>query len=417
MDSFSLDVVILSIPIFFVLILIELIFDYYHRRKNKKGSYRLNDSFTNISCGIIDQTTGVFAKVLTIGVYALVYEVFINLIPWTIPSNWATWILCFFAVDLAYYWSHRLSHQVNLFWTGHVVHHQSEEYNLSVALRQGAFQKVLMLWVYLPLAIIGFPTEWFVISIGLNLLYQFWIHTEYIDRMGIFEYVLNTPSHHRVHHGRNPKYIDKNHAGVFIIWDRLFGTFKEEEERPTYGITRPLNTFNPVVAHVQPFADLWRETLSIPSWRDRIRFVFAPPGWYPASMGGFKAPPELTGEEVKFDRSLPIGVNVYLLSQYVVVVAFTAVFLFTFEQYSNAVNVIFLVLVLFNVFGLGNMFDRRANARMFEAVRQVSFIAASMWIGFYLEQRIFGLAILIASLIGLGWYTILWSRNSWNGKN
>lgn len=412
----SLDVVILSIPVFFVLILVELIYDAVQRKKKNKGSYRLNDAFTNISCGIIDQATGVFAKVFTIGIYALVYELLVNVTPWSMPSNWATWILCFFAVDLAYYWSHRLSHEINLFWTGHVVHHQSEDYNLSVALRQGAFQKVLMLWVYLPLAAIGFPTEWFVISIGLNLLYQFWIHTEYVEKMGWLEYILNTPSHHRVHHGRNPKYIDKNHAGVFIIWDRMFGTFKEEEERPTYGITRPLNTFNPVMAHVQPFTDLWRDARSIPGWGDRLRYLFAPPGWYPESMGGFKAPPELTGDEIKYDRQLPLGVNIYLLVQYAVVVGFTSVFLFTFQAYSDAVNVIFLALVLFHVFGLGQMFDKRKSARVFESARQGVMILASLWIAFILEQQIFGFAVLIASLIGTAWFIALWSRNSWNGK-
>lgn len=413
----SLDVVILSIPVFFVLILVELIYDAVQRRKTNKGSYRLNDAFTNISCGIIDQATGVFAKVFTIGVYALVYELLVNVTPWTMPSHWATWVLCFVVVDLAYYWSHRLSHEINLFWTGHVVHHQSEDYNLSVALRQGAFQKVLMLWVYLPLAAIGFPPEWFVISIGLNLLYQFWIHTEYVEKMGWLEYILNTPSHHRVHHGRNPKYIDKNHAGVFIIWDRMFGTFKEEEERPTYGITRPLNTFNPVMAHVQPFTDLWRDVRTIPSWSDRIRYIFAPPGWYPESMGGFKAPPELTGSEVKYNRELPLSINIYLLVQYAVVVGFTSVFLFTFQQYSDAVNVVFLVLVLFHVYGLGNLFDKRRSARVFEAVRQGTMILASLWIAFILEQRMFGFAVLIASLIGTAWFVTLWSRNSWNGKN
>lgn len=399
-----------------MLILVELVYDFFQRRKHKKGVYRLNDAFANISCGIIDQTTGVFAKVLTIGVYALVFDLFVNITPWSMPSHLGTWVLCFVVVDLAYYWSHRLSHEINLFWTGHVVHHQSEEYNLSVALRQGAFQKVLMLWVYLPLAVIGFPPTWLLLSLGINLLYQFWIHTEMVNKMGVLEYILNTPSHHRVHHGRNPKYIDKNHAGVLIVWDRLFGTFKEEEERPIYGVTRPINTFNPVLAHVQPFTDLWRETMAIPDWKDRVRFVFARPGWYPASMGGVKSPPPVTGEEQKFDQKLPLAVNIYLLVQYVVVVAFTSVFLFTFEQFSTAANITFLALVLFHVFGLGNVFDHRPSARVFEGVRHMVMIAASVWIAFGLQQQLFGFSVLMASLVGLAWFVILWSRKSWNGK-
>ncbi len=416
MESVNLDVVILSIPIFFGLILVELIYDAYQRRKNHRGSYRLNDAFTNISCGIIDQSTGVFAKVVTVTAYALVYQFFVDKLPYTMPANWATYALCFIAADFAYYWSHRLSHQVNLFWTGHVVHHQSEDYNLSVALRQGAFQKMLMFWVYLPLAAIGFPPEWFVVSMGFNLLYQFWIHTEYVEKLGVLEYVLNTPSHHRVHHGRNPKYIDKNHAGVFIIWDRLLGTFQEEEERPTYGITRPLNTFNPVMAHVQPFADLWRETAAINNWKDRLRFLFSPPGWYPEQLGGFKAPPEITGDEVKYDRQLPLAINVYLLAQYAVVVGFTAVFLFTFANYSNAVNAVFLGLILFHVYGLGMLFDKRKSARYFEVARHLSMLGAAIWIAFGLTQPLYGYSMLIATLIGAAWFVLLWSKNAWNGK-
>lgn len=412
MESLNLDVVILSIPIFFVLIAVELVYDLTKQRK----SYRLNDAFANISCGVIDQMTGVFAKVFTIGAYVLVFELFRNWRGFEIPSNFVFWALCFVLVDFAYYWSHRLSHQINLFWVGHVVHHQSEEYNLSVALRQGAFQKMLMFWIYLPLAAAGFPPTWFAVSIGLNLLYQFWIHTEFIDRLGPLEWVLNTPSHHRVHHGRNPKYIDKNHAGVFIVWDRLFGTFQVEEERPTYGITTPLNSFNPVMAHIAPFKQLFSEAAQVPGWRDRFRFLFAAPGWYPPSMGGFKAPPELTGKEVKFNYELPLVVNAYLLSQYAVVIGFTSVFLFTFQNYSNAINAVFLVVVLFQVYALGSLFDRRTGARVLELIRQFVLLSAAVWVALTLEMQTFGVIIFGLTLVGLAGFIILWSKQKWSGK-
>lgn len=414
----NLDPVILSIPIFFALIGLELVYDAYRRRKSGEGVYRLNDAFSNISCGIIDQATGVFSKVFTVGMYTLAYTFFADLTPWTIPSNWAFYILAFVAIDFAYYWSHRWSHQVNLFWTGHVVHHQSEEYNLSVALRQGAFQKILMFWVYLPVAMVGFPPEWFVASMGLNLLYQFWIHTEAVERMGVFEYVLNTPSHHRVHHGRNPKYIDKNHAGVFIIWDRMFGTFQQEEERPTYGITRPLNTFNPVMAHVQPFRELWQDVRSIPSFKDKVRFLFAPPGWYPESMGGFKAPPEVTGEELKYDRSLPLGLNIYLLVQYAFVVGITAFFLFGLERYSTTEKGIFLLFLLYQVFGLGSIFDRNNKALVLEGVRTAMLFAFALWSGLLANggDALFGGAVMVISLLSAAWLAILVSRKTWHAK-
>ena len=185
----------------------------------------------------------------------------------------AVWLGAFVLTDFAYYWAHRLSHEVNLLWIGHSVHHQSEDYNLGVALRQSVLQKVLLIWVYWPLAMLGFPPEMFLTSMAINLLYQFWIHTELIDRMGPLEWVLNTPSHHRVHHGRNPEYIDRNHAGVFIIWDRMFGTFQEEIVKPTYGVTRPTDSFNPVYAQWKPVADLWRDLRAIPGWLDRVRFL------------------------------------------------------------------------------------------------------------------------------------------------
>ena len=157
------------------------------------------------------------------------------------------------------------------------------------------------MWVYWPLAIIGFPPEMFLTSMAINLLYQFWIHTELIDRLGPLEWVLNTPSHHRVHHGRNPEYIDRNHAGVFIVWDRMFGTFQQELIKPTYGVTRPTESFNPVQAQWKPVVDLWMDVRSISGWRDRLRFLLAPPGWYPESAGVIQAAPAIVGPQFKFD--------------------------------------------------------------------------------------------------------------------
>jgi alkylglycerol monooxygenase len=226
----NINPIILSIPIFFILIGMELIVD----KVRKKSNYRFNDAITNISCGIGEQVTGVFFKLFIVTIYEILFE---HYKLFDIPVNWTTGILLFIGVDFFYYWFHRYSHVINLFWGGHVVHHQSEEYNLSVALRQGWFQKFFSFIFYLPLAIIGFSPIQFLTVSSLVTLYQFWIHTKNINRMGVLEHVLNTPSHHRVHHGVNPKYIDKNHAGTFIIWDKMFGTFQEEEEEPIYGIT------------------------------------------------------------------------------------------------------------------------------------------------------------------------------------
>ena len=297
-----MNLVVFSIPLFFALIGLEVAWDQWKGR----GLYRLGDSLANIGCGIMDQSSALFSKVLTVGAYTAVFLWAATWRPWEMSNHWAVWVGAFVLVDFAYYWAHRLSHEVNILWIGHQVHHQSEDYNLGVALRQSVLQKVLLMWVYWPLAIIGFPPEMFLTSMAINLLYQFWIHTELIDRLGPLEWALNTPSHHRVHHGRNPEYIDRNHAGVFIVWDRMFGTFQEEIVKPTYGVTRPTESFNPVQAQWKPVVDLWNDVRGIPGWRNRLRFLLAPPGWYPESAGGPQAAPAIVGPQFKFDpRPMP----------------------------------------------------------------------------------------------------------------
>jgi sterol desaturase/sphingolipid hydroxylase (fatty acid hydroxylase superfamily) len=207
----DINPIILAIPVYFILMGVEVLYD---QLKHKKR-YRLNDAITNISCGITEQATGVFVKVFTVAVY---HFFFVNFAVFSVPETVFWTVVLFLGVDFFYYWAHRMSHQINLFWIGHIVHHQSEDYNFSVALRQGALQKVFTSVFYIPLAVIGFKTEWFLFIGAFTTLYQFWIHTEMIDKLPRwFEFIFNTPSHHRVHHGRNEKYLDKNHAGTLII--------------------------------------------------------------------------------------------------------------------------------------------------------------------------------------------------------
>lgn len=308
----SVNLIVLSIPIFFTLIGLEVAWDQLKGR----GLYRLGDSLANIGCGIMDQSTGLFSKVLVVAAYTAMFHLTAAWRPWELQATPAVWVATFVLSDLAYYWAHRLSHGVNILWIGHVVHHQSEDYNLAVALRQSVLQKVLLMWVYWPLALAGFPPEIFLTCMAVNLLYQFWIHTELIDTLGPLEWVMNTPSHHRVHHGRNPEYIDRNHAGVFIVWDRMFGTFQKELVKPTYGITRPTDTFNPVHAQWKPVMDLWNDLKRIPNWRDRLRFLIAAPGWYPDSMGGRQAPPAISGLEEKYDPRPSNAVAALLIARW-----------------------------------------------------------------------------------------------------
>ncbi len=394
----EINPVVLSIPIFFILIGIEVAYGHFKDQK----IYRLNDAVTNISCGIVEQLTGVFAKVFTVAAYYFVYEHFAV---FELSNAWYWIFLCFLGIDFCYYWAHRASHEVNLFWLGHVVHHQSEDYNLSVALRQSVFQKMFTFYFYFPLAILGFKTEWFVLIGAFNLLYQFWIHTEVINKLPRwFEFVFNTPSHHRVHHGRNPKYIDRNHAGSLMLWDRIFGTFQEEEERPTYGITNPTNSWNPVMANIQPFMRLYHELKTIRGFGNKFRFTFAPPGWYPKEMGGFRPPREVEKDTYKkFDVIVSSRLNFYLFFQYLLILGATAFFLFNLGAYSIYVQLIFAGLIVFSVAVLGSFFDNRRQAVLLEIGR----FALSIGMGIYLYSSAYSGLWLPIALVAIALFSIV----------
>jgi sterol desaturase/sphingolipid hydroxylase (fatty acid hydroxylase superfamily) len=237
------NLILYAIPFFFLLIFLEIIYCLVKR----KSYYRLNDSIADLSTGIGNQLSGIIFKSFTLFGYIYLYQNFrIYTFDLSTPlTSFISWILAFLIYDFFYYWSHRMSHEWNLFWASHVVHHSSEEFNLTVALRQPALG--IFNWIfYLPMAIVGFSPEFFLLHGQINLIYQFWIHTRTIGRLGFLELFLNTPSHHRVHHGRNPKYIDKNYGGILILWDKIFGTFQGEEEEPAYGIKYPIKTWNPL---------------------------------------------------------------------------------------------------------------------------------------------------------------------------
>ncbi|KYG81251.1 sterol desaturase [Roseivirga seohaensis] len=372
-----IDPTVIAIPVYFLLIGIELI---VHRVQAVK-SYRLNDAITNINCGVTSQVTGAFLKVLSIGVYTLIFEKFRII---ELPNSALVWIMAFIAYDFFYYWAHRMSHQVNLFWGGHSVHHQSEEYNLSVALRQSSTQTIWTFAFYIPMAIAGVHPILLVSVSGFNLLYQFWIHTESINKLPRwFEAIFNTPSHHRVHHARNPKYIDKNHAGTFIVWDKLFGTFKAEEERPVYGITKNLNSWNPIWANIAHYSDMWSDVKTIPKWSDKFRYVFEKPGWLPDYMGGYRAPEEVDLIKYrKFDTHTAAKLNVYVLVQYIILLAGTAMFLFNLDKMGTSDKLIFAGVIIYSVVSFGALFENRNWGFAMESLRLI-FLALTAFYAFF----------------------------------
>jgi sterol desaturase/sphingolipid hydroxylase (fatty acid hydroxylase superfamily) len=270
------DPVQLAIPAFILLVLIEI----GVTRLRREPAYEIRDTAASLAMGLGNLVIGIVLGLATYAAANWVYQYRLL----DLGYAWWSFVLVLFAEDLTYYWFHRLSHRSRFWWAAHINHHSSQHYNLSTALRQtwtgGLFQWVL----WLPLALVGFPPALVVFQKGMSLVYQFWIHTETIRRLPRwFEAVINTPSHHRVHHATNPRYLDRNYAGVLIIWDRLFGSFVAEDAREPcrYGIVKNIGTFNPLRIAVHEWVAIGRDLARAPSWRARLAYAFGRPGWSP----------------------------------------------------------------------------------------------------------------------------------------
>jgi len=263
-----------AIPGFVILLSIEAWFSY----RENKHLYETKDTWSSLAMGIGNVLTGFVTKAMIFGLFTLLYK-------WRIftldDTKWWFWVLLFFADDFSYYWFHRTAHNVNWFWASHVVHHSSQHYNLAAALRQtwtGNATGSFLFWAWMPL--IGFHPVWVLLMQQISLIYQFWIHTETVRQCPKWvEFIFNTPSHHRVHHGTDLKYLDKNHGGILIIWDRIFGSFQPEEERPVYGLTKNINSFNPFVIAFSTWAELFKKAFRSGSFKNAIKYFVQPPGW------------------------------------------------------------------------------------------------------------------------------------------
>lgn len=263
-----------AIPVFVATVIIEVILTV----KVKMEAYAYKDALTSIAMGLGNVAIGLFTKGIVLTIFYFIYT---SVHVFTIPFTWWAWILLLFAEDLTYYWNHRIGHTSRFFWASHVVHHSSQKYNLSTALRQtwsGSFYTFI--W-WIPLVVIGFHPIMILVQMSISLLYQYWIHTEMITKLPKwFEAVFNTPSHHRVHHATNPQYLDRNHAGIFIIWDKLFGTFEPEVEKPVYGLVKNIDTYNPIkVAYLEWYYLLKDVVTTKTSLLNRLKYFLKPPGW------------------------------------------------------------------------------------------------------------------------------------------
>ena len=395
----KVDYIALSIPVFFILIGVELAYAIH----KKLDYYCLNDSLANLSQGIGSQLIGLFLKTVTFWAYLYIFE---HLRFYIFPNTIWTWLLLFLGVDFFYYWFHRMSHQVNALWAAHIVHHQSEEYNLTVALRQSWFQGGFSWVFYLPLAFTGFDPLMFLTLSAFNTLYQFWIHTRAIDKMGPLEWIFNTPSHHRVHHGSNPKYIDKNHAGTLIIWDRLFGTFQAEEEEVIYGITKPLDSWNPVWANFHYWIDLFKTARKSTRLKDKVNVFIKPPGWFPENLGGMQYAPEIDLKTYhKYSPEYNRKLSIYVLIQFVFALGLATILLF----FSNKLSLLQLVsatlLVILTLTTCGALLEQKKWLLKFEYFRLLFWLASLV---FYWSFPNF-IAILTLNIF-LAFSSIVWFK-------
>ena len=273
-------ILIIATPIFLVLIIIEKIYGIY----KKDDTAPLIDSVSSISSGITNSVKDVLGLSLTF----ISYEWMVSKIAiYHLEPNVLSYCIAFFVIDFYGYWSHRWAHQINLFWNKHAIHHSSEEFNLACALRQPIASLVnLFTFLLIPAALLGVPATVIAITLPLHLFLQFWYHTKHIKKMGILEYILVTPSHHRVHHAINPEYLDKNHSQIFIFWDKLFGTFQAEldDVPPVFGITRPAQTWNPIRINFQHLGLLIKDAWRAENWKDKFTIWFKPTGWRPENF-------------------------------------------------------------------------------------------------------------------------------------
>ena len=284
-DMNQFQVIVLALPIFFILISAEIIWGYVRQKRGTgHNTYGLSDTINSLSLGVLSQIGGIFSKLLTIGIYTSIYAS-VALFP--DAELWRTWygaLLALVFYDLCYYWLHRISHTSALFWATHAVHHQSQHYNLSTALRQSS-SGVFVAWIfYIPMAVAGVPPVLFGIVALVDLLYQFWVHTEQVGKLGWYDRVFCSPSNHRVHHAVNDHYLDKNYGGILILWDRLFGTFKEEDVKCIYGTRSQLNSWDPIWANASVFWSLLKASWHTKRWTDKVRYWLKPPGWHPEGM-------------------------------------------------------------------------------------------------------------------------------------
>ena len=368
-----------AIPFFIILLMLEILYGQFV--KNQK--HKVMDTVSGISSGL----TNIVKDSLGLGVIIISYPFLVDSLAITeIKATWLVWFIAFLAIDFAGYWNHRLSHKINFFWNQHVIHHSSEEFNLACALRQSISNLLGYFPLFLlPAAILGVPHQVIAILAPIHLFAQFWYHTQHIGKMGWLEYIIVTPSQHRVHHAINPEYIDKNLGQILCVWDRWFGTFQEElsDVPPQYGVLKPAHTWNPIVIN---FQHLWR--LILDAWRtkniwDKIRIWFMPTGWRPADVKE-KYPYSVIEDVYRFTRyktPATLFFKGYVIFQMIFTLALLLFMFYNYSEIGFQGLLVFGAYVYLGIYGYTTLMDRSSYAFIIELVRSIAGILLIFFTG------------------------------------
>lgn len=399
-----MDLIALAVPFFLLALLLELAFD----RLKQTGYYRSNDAINSLSAGILSESTGYFTKFLQYTIWGLVLSKF-ALFDW--QRSWfdasfegvSLWILAAVLWDFCYYWNHRLGHEISILWAAHAVHHQSEEYNLTTALRQTS-SSFLFSWIfYVPLFLIGIPADVLITVAAANLIYQFWVHTQFVNRLGVLDRIFVTPSNHRVHHAQNERYIDKNYGGIFILWDRLFETFAEEwdDDPVVFGVRKPLANWNPFWANFQVYNYLLFDAKKTRRWRDKVGVWFRRTGWRPADVAA-EFPKSAVDLDTfkKFDPQISHTRRRYVMAHFLVAVTISLFIAKLFASQGAQFVLVPCLLLWTNLYTLGLLNEDRPYAARFELLRLLIVVP----VGFYAMNTTFFvitpvIALVVASYI------------------
>jgi alkylglycerol monooxygenase len=397
-----------AIPFFLLLIIIEE----FAARKMKKQVNRDMDTISSLSSGMTNTLKNLMGLSIAIVSYAWLVD---KVALFDIKSTFLVYVLAFIGIDFVGYWSHRFDHKVNAFWNRHIVHHSSEEFNLSCALRQSISAIIgIYFFLYIPMAFLGIPAEVVAIIAPIHLFAQFWYHTRLIDKMGFLEHIIVTPSHHRVHHAINDIYLDKNLGQIFIFWDKIFGTFQEEleEEPPVYGVKKPVNTWNPLIINYVHFWALIQDAWRTKSWWDKLRIWFMPTGWRPSDVAERYpwAYWKNAFDQVKYDSKPSRQLLVWSWVQ--MIVAFGMVFhvLISFVNFQYLEVMLYAVFMMVSIFAYTSLMDKSKIAIPAEVLRLTMGFGLFYWTGgwFGLQELIPGAGYAVLAFLLLSFLMTVW---------